>query len=114
MGHIVGFRDGLHHGRRDFLRFAGLGIAGSLLPSVAFGGRPLNPLNVRQAVVEVGAERPFSVLHVSDSHLARIDSRDVQGVQVFSNRRGACCRRVVQRRLHGDTVQVDCNGKRRY
>ena len=87
MEHIVGFRDGLHHGRRDFLRFAGFGIAGSLLPSVAFGGRPLPPLNVRQAVVEVGAERPFSVLHVSDSHLVRIDSRDGEDLYAFAKSR---------------------------
>ena len=87
MEHIVGFRGGLHQSRRDFLRFAGLGIAGSLLPPVAFGGKPLNPLNVRQVVVEVGTERPFSVLHVSDSHLARIDSRDGEELYALAKSR---------------------------
>ena len=74
-------------GRRGFLRSAGFGVAGAFLPSFAFGGKPLKPLTVRREVVEAGAERPFSVLHVSDSHLARIDSRDGEALYAFARLR---------------------------
>ena len=73
--------------RRDFLRCSGLGIAGLFLPSFASPVKPLRPLEVRKAVVEVGAERPFSVLHVSDSHLRRIDSRDGAALYDFAKAR---------------------------
>lgn len=37
--------------------------------------RPLPELSVTNLKVRVGARHPFSVLHVSDSHLLRVDSR---------------------------------------
>jgi len=37
---------------------------------------PLPPLKVKEIEVKVGAESPFSVLHISDTHLTRVDTRD--------------------------------------
>lgn len=74
-------------GRGDFLRLAGLGFAASALPAFGAVGRPMQPLTVRRETVEVGAKQPFSVLHVSDSHLARIDSRDGDELYSFARSR---------------------------
>ena len=74
-------------GRRDFLYFAGLGAAGSVLPSFGSGVKPLKSLNVRREVVEIGTGIPFSILHVSDSHLTRIDSRDGNALYEFAKSR---------------------------
>ncbi len=38
--------------------------------------KPLAPLNVKEINLKVGAESPFSVLHLSDTHIARVDNRD--------------------------------------
>ena len=38
--------------------------------------QPLPPLKVKEIDIKVGAESPFSVLHVSDTHLTRDDNRD--------------------------------------
>ena len=38
--------------------------------------QPLPPLKVKEIDIKVGAESPFSVLHVSDTHLTRVDNRD--------------------------------------
>ena len=55
---------------RDF-RERMLGELGGLAENI----RPLPELSVTNLKVRVGARRPFSVLHVSDSHLLRVDSR---------------------------------------
>ena len=47
----------------------------------------MKPLTVRRGTVAVGAKQPFSVLHVSDSHLARIDSRDGDELYSFARSR---------------------------
>ena len=63
--------------RRDFL-FAGVsaGVAG-MACNAAFGGEVAHsvrklkgfaPLDVKKISVRVGAERPFRVMHVSDTH----------------------------------------------
>ena len=77
----------MRFGRRDFLYFAGLGAAGSVLPSFGSGVKPLRSLNVRREVVEIGTGIPFSILHVSDSHLTRIDSRDGNALYEFAKSR---------------------------
>ena len=77
----------MRFGRRDFLYFAGLGAAGSVLPSFGSGVKPLKSLNVRREVVEIGTGIPFSILHVSDSHLTRIDSRDGNALYEFAKSR---------------------------
>ena len=45
------------------------------------------PLRIRRLSVDVGADRPFSVLHVSDSHLNGVDSRDGEDVRAFARSR---------------------------
>ncbi len=70
--------------RREFI-CAGAGfLAASALgapadKSAPSSGRKLKgfrPLNVRKVRVNVGAERPFKVMHVSDTHMLRVDSSD--------------------------------------
>ena len=66
-------------GRRDFFKgacAAGFMVAAAELPAVA-GGKfktgwrgPHSRLATSYAVVEIGLEKPFSVLHISDTHLA--------------------------------------------
>lgn len=70
--------------RRMFLRLSG---AAALMPSVGFGIEPLKPLAVARHVVDVGLERPFRVLHVGDSHIARIDSRDGDALYAYARKR---------------------------
>ena len=47
------------------------------------------PLRARRVRFDVGAARPFSVLHVSDSHLMGVDGRDGEDVRVFARSRAA-------------------------
>ena len=66
-------------GRRDFFKgacAAGFMVATSNLPAVA-GGKfevgsrgPHSRLATSYAVVDIGLEKPFSVLHISDTHIA--------------------------------------------
>lgn len=44
-------------------------------------------IKLRTIEIEVGAEKPFSVLHISDSHLAYADERDNSRKQKLANRR---------------------------
>ena len=65
--------------RRQFLLCGGAGLlaTAALRPSRARAAvAGFQPLNVRRYAVEVGAIRPFSVLHVSDTHFAFCDGRD--------------------------------------
>ena len=73
--------------RRELLRLAGLGVAWTVLPYPCFAAKPLKPLKVRRAKVAAGAECPFRILHVSDSHVARIDSRSPEGTYAFAKSR---------------------------
>lgn len=70
--------------RRTFLRLSG---AAALMPSVSFGIEPLKPLDMIRHVVDVGLKRPCQVLHVCDSHLARIDSRDGDALYAYARKR---------------------------
>ena len=36
----------------------------------------LDPLNIKEITIKVGATEPFDVMHVSDTHVARADNRD--------------------------------------
>lgn len=38
----------------------------------------VKPLNVKKIRIECGAEKPFSALQISDTHLTRVDTRDIQ------------------------------------
>lgn len=72
-------------GRRRFLRLAAFAACSGAFRSLAYD--PLPALEVRKVVVPVGAENPFTVLHVSDSHIARIDSRDGDATYAFAKSR---------------------------
>ena len=73
--------------RYEFLRLAGLGIASCAMPLRGWGYESLPPLAVRRISLSVGAQRPFRLLHVSDSHIARIDSRDGDSLHAFARSR---------------------------
>ena len=75
----------MHLNRREFLKFSGLSAVMPFLPARA--SNPIGALNVRRVKLAVGAERPFSVLHVSDSHIARIDNRDGDALHAFARAR---------------------------
>ena len=75
----------MHLNRREFLKLSGLSAVMPFLPARA--SKPIGALNVRRVKLAVGAERPFSVLHVSDSHVARIDSRDGDALHAFARAR---------------------------
>ena len=65
--------------RRDFI-FAGLGLAATAgLP--AFGRGRYEQLNVAHVRIAAGAERPFSVLHVSDTHLTLSGDDDPESLR---------------------------------
>ena len=49
--------------------------------------RPLPPLALTDLTVRIGLPKPFSVLHVSDSHVTRIDSRDPAALRDFALKR---------------------------
>jgi len=49
--------------------------------------KPLPPLKVTEYAVDVSVEKPFKVLHVSDSHVVRIDSRDTPELRESSLKR---------------------------
>ena len=70
---------GTSFGRRDFFKgacLAGFMVATAKLPAVAGGtfevGKrgPHSRLATSYAVIDIGLEKPFSVLHISDTHLA--------------------------------------------
>ncbi len=85
--------------RRDFIKVSGAAAAGLALTGCAprkdavktpgalpplpdFSGRiardvdPFGQLNIKEITIDVGAEKPFDVLHVADTHIVRADSRD--------------------------------------
>ncbi|MBQ3808583.1 MAG: metallophosphoesterase [Kiritimatiellae bacterium] len=72
-------------GRREFLRFAGLAACVAPLRGLAYD--PIPALNVRKVSIPLGVAEPFSILHVSDSHIARIDSRDGEATYAFAKLR---------------------------
>ena len=72
-------------GRREFLRLASLAACAAPLRGFAYD--PIPALNVRKVSVSIGVDEPFSILHVSDSHIARIDSRDGETTYAFAKSR---------------------------
>ncbi len=74
--------------RREFL-LAGVGAGFALAADSVFGAAPQQPrpksvgrlkgyapLGVKRVSVKVGAERPFKVVHVSDTHIVRAEKSD--------------------------------------
>ena len=72
-------------GRREFLRLASLAACAAPLRGLAYD--PIPALNVRKVSIPLGVDEPFSILHVSDSHIARIDSRDGETTYAFAKLR---------------------------
>jgi len=72
--------------RRDFLR--GLS-AGALALSAGEGWAyaRIPALKVKEITVTAGLATPFSVLHVSDSHISRIDTRSGEDIWAFAAKR---------------------------
>ena len=85
--------------RRDFLRLCGGLFVLSHIPSGAIASDRGNTMpagsstvpgdfrDLRKIRIDVGASAPFSALHISDSHLTRVDSRDNQRKMDLSKRR---------------------------
>ena len=72
-------------GRREFLRLVSLAACAAPLRGLAYD--PIPALKVRKVSVPLGVDEPFSILHVSDSHIARIDSRDGEATYAFAKSR---------------------------
>ena len=49
--------------------------------------KPLPPLKVAKCQVAVGAKKPFKVVHVSDSHIVRVDNRDTEEIRAYALKR---------------------------
>ena len=47
-------------------------------PKIARKIEGCGPMDIRTLKIKVGAKRPFSMLHISDSHLVLTDSRKVE------------------------------------
>lgn len=64
-------------GRRDFIGMMA-GVAGFFsAPLRSWAAtQALAPLNIRRYEVKVGLDKPFSALHISDTHLAYCDRRE--------------------------------------
>ena len=70
--------------RRDFLRLSAGTLLASQLPKPLFAdkvGRKIEAptsLNIRKIEIPVGIKKPFAALHISDTHLTKVDDRDVE------------------------------------
>ena len=55
--------------------------------ALAVDYKPLAPLKLTKCQVEVGIEKPFKVVHVSDSHIVRVDNRDTEEIRAYALKR---------------------------
>lgn len=53
----------------------------------------ISPLVIRKINIDAGQTRPFSLLHISDSHVARLDERDGDDIRKFALARAGCGRK---------------------
>ena len=81
-------------GRRDFISSLGGLVAASALPSFAkddpslFAGRgAYERLVLSYQHVHIGLAKPFSILHISDTHLTESDGRDMESKREFAEKR---------------------------
>ena len=81
-------------GRRDFLSSLGGLVAASALPSLAKDDPSLFPgrgayerLVLSYQHVHIGLAKPFSILHISDTHLTEADERDMASKREFAEKR---------------------------
>ena len=63
------------------------GIVLAVSAALAADYKPLAPLKLTKCQVEVGAEKPFKVVHVSDSHIVRVDNRDTEEIRAYALKR---------------------------
>ena len=97
--------------RREFIKVSGAATAGIALTGCApkggaakeaavtgipvpdYTGRiirkidKLKPLNIKEITVEVGATKPFDVMHLSDTHITFADDRDDERKMLLAGRR---------------------------
>ena len=97
--------------RRDFIRVSGVAAAGMALGScvpkvseradraplmqewprfpdrIARDVEAYSTLNIKEITVEIGLEKPFDVMHLSDTHIARADERDDERKILLASRR---------------------------
>ena len=67
-----------------------LAVSGVVLmvsAAVAADYKPLTSLKLTKCQVTVGAKRPFKVVHVSDSHVVRVDNRDTEEIRAYALKR---------------------------
>ena len=67
--------------RRDFLKLSAGTMIAAQLPwpvwaEVKRDNGKLKPLNIREIEIHIGLEKPFSAMHVSDTHITLVDDRD--------------------------------------
>ena len=79
--------------RSDFLRLCGGVFLASQLPDKLYAQLsepitgPTSLKEVRKLTINVGATAPFRVLHLSDTHLTRVDGRDNERKHTLAARR---------------------------
>lgn len=68
--------------RSDFLKLCGGMLLATQLPKAVWAQAtkpvdgPQTLKNIRRITINAGATKPFSALHISDTHLTRVDERD--------------------------------------
>ena len=62
--------------RREFLSLGAGVVLAAELPAFAAKRAPLPPLHLETIEIPVGASKPFGAIHVSDTHIVRVDNRD--------------------------------------
>ncbi len=79
--------------RREFLRAFGCSLAVASLPVQRADAKKKEDekklTDIRKIRIEVGARRPFKALHVSDSHISRVDDRDNDRKKHLASVRGS-------------------------
>ena len=63
------------------------GIVLAVSAALATDYKPLAPLKLTKCQVEVGIKKPFKVIHVSDSHIVRVDNRDTEEIRAYALKR---------------------------
>lgn len=80
--------------RREFLQLCGGILLASQLPESAYAHllkhseEPLPLKQVKKITIKVGATAPIRALHLSDTHLTRVDSRDNERKHTLAASRG--------------------------
>ncbi|MGN0930998.1 MAG: metallophosphoesterase family protein [Thermoguttaceae bacterium] len=78
--------------RRDFLKLSASLCASSAIlltdyDSTSKGADALDDLKIERHTLNVGAERPFTAVHISDTHITFSDTRDTERTQKLAESR---------------------------